>query len=379
MNGASASHVGQIRKVNQDRAMFTESLGAVADGMGGHLGGEQAASIVISELLEVKGLISQAELLEVVRTANQKVHDEGAKPELRGMGTTLVAASLDPGQNLMSIVNVGDSRAYRLRNSQFEQLTLDHSLVEELVREGRLSAEEARSHPQRNIVTRAMGLSDAVEIDTFDFIPELGDRFLLCSDGLVNEVPVREIAESLASIESPTEAAEQLVATAVEEGGRDNVSVVVIDLVDDDVETPSRPSGVVVVEPSFTEPTPTEPVAAIRFVDPPESSSRRRIKGSTVGIVLGVLAVIAAAVLVLSDYGENGYYAAELDGQVVIYRARSGVGPWSDPEVVEVTEIETDQLADADALRLQQETVWISLAEARDYVDGFKVVEPDGY
>ncbi len=233
MTATSVTHPGQIRKTNQDRAFSSPVIGAVADGMGGHQGGEQAATIAIEFLSSFTDPISRERLVESVRAANHAVFEEGDRPELRGMGTTLVAAAIHPEEGRVTIVNVGDSRGYRFRDGELEQITVDHSLVEELIQQGRITEEDARSHPQRNIVTRALGLSGDVDIDVFDLEIEHGDRLLLCSDGLFNEINEDAIADRLAAVADPEEAASELVELAVKSGGRDNVSVVLLDIVDD--------------------------------------------------------------------------------------------------------------------------------------------------
>jgi protein phosphatase len=231
LRGAIASHVGNVRENNQDRAHFGGYVAAVADGMGGHQGGEMAASIAISEFLPIDQPIGPGGLVELVEEANRAVFERASDPELRGMGTTLVAVALRPDEEKISIVNVGDSRAYFFRNHDLSQLTNDHSLVEDLVRQKRLTKEEALHHPQRNILTRALGIASHVEVDRFLVDVQVGDRFLLCSDGLFNEVDEIDIARLLAESARPNEAAEQLVSAALAGAGRDNVTVAVVDVV----------------------------------------------------------------------------------------------------------------------------------------------------
>ncbi|MGF1596636.1 MAG: Stp1/IreP family PP2C-type Ser/Thr phosphatase [Acidimicrobiales bacterium] len=233
LKGAIATHVGNVRENNQDRAHFAGYVAVVADGMGGHQGGEMAASIAISEFTDIYDPIGPGGLVELVEEANRAVFEKAADPELRGMGTTLVAMTLRPGEEKVSVVNVGDSRAYYLNEDELEQITLDHSLVEDLVRQNRLSPEEALTHPQRNILTRALGIASDVEVDKFLRSTKVGDRFLLCSDGLFNEVTEEEIARILAVTEEPNEAADALVAAALQGPGRDNITVAVVDVVED--------------------------------------------------------------------------------------------------------------------------------------------------
>lgn len=231
--GGTASHVGNVREVNQDRVYFRGSVAALADGMGGHQGGERAAELAIGEFRIVRAQLTQDELVDVVEEANRQVHHQAADPSLRGMGTTMVALGLHRDDTI-TVVNVGDSRAYWLRGDFLAQITEDHSFVEDLVRQGRLSPEEATVHPQRNILTRALGIADEVLVDRFDIEPKVGDRFLLCSDGLFNEVSLDEITQILLDVEDPGDAASALVAAALETPCRDNVTVAVVDVVDDD-------------------------------------------------------------------------------------------------------------------------------------------------
>ena len=231
--GGTASHVGNVREINQDRVYFHGSVAALADGMGGHQGGERAAELAIGEFRIVRAQLTQAELVDVVEEANRQVHHQAVDPSLRGMGTTMVALGLHRN-NTITVVNVGDSRAYWLRGDYMAQITEDHSFVEDLVRQGRLSPEEATVHPQRNILTRALGIADEVLVDRFDIEPKIGDRFLLCSDGLFNEVSLDEITRILLDEEDPSDAANALVAAAIETPCRDNVTVAVVDVVDDD-------------------------------------------------------------------------------------------------------------------------------------------------
>ena len=236
----AATDVGQLRTKNEDSKFVGDgvSVFAVADGMGGHQGGAVASAIAV-ETLEATLLESTtvSAVVEAVKEANRRIFSRSADtPELHGMGTTLVAIALvnpDGDDEELAWVNVGDSRAYMLRDGTLEQLSRDHSLVEDLLRGGQLSAEEAEVHPQRNILTRALGIDQEVEVDSGAVIPLQGDRFLLCSDGLFNEVDRPTITSTLGSIEDPDAAAEALVRLANEGGGRDNITCVVADVIDD--------------------------------------------------------------------------------------------------------------------------------------------------
>ena len=231
---AAATHVGVARQINQDSYATAPGLVVVADGMGGHRGGEVASAIAAKEMIRRFDSPVLDALVAGVEHANRRILDEAAAdPNLHGMGTTVVALGLievDDGVALGAI-NVGDSRMYRLTGNVLEQLTEDHSLVEALVREGRITPAEAEVHPQRNIVTRALGVIEHVQVDSFRFVPKIGDRYLLCSDGLFNEVDAHTIATILATEVAPDVAAEKLVAAANEGGGRDNITTVIADIV----------------------------------------------------------------------------------------------------------------------------------------------------
>ncbi|HWC37735.1 MAG TPA: Stp1/IreP family PP2C-type Ser/Thr phosphatase, partial [Acidimicrobiales bacterium] len=237
LRSASATDVGLVRTANQDRAYEGDGLFAVADGMGGHVGGETAAQTAIDAFRTTfAGHPSADGLADAVHAANRAVWDAArAETALRGMGTTLTALALvtvDGDQDL-TVVNVGDSRAYLYQDGELSQLTADHSLVEEMVRSGELSAEEAAVHPQRHILTRALGIDSDVEVDVWHVPPHAGDRILLCSDGLINEVDDDEIAAILARHAEPEAAAHSLVAAARDGGGNDNITVVIVDVVED--------------------------------------------------------------------------------------------------------------------------------------------------
>ncbi len=176
-------------------------------------------------------------IIAAVREANLAIYEASrAEAAHRGMGTTVTALAVlttADGERL-ALANVGDSSAYALRKGRLVQLSVDHSYVQELIATGQLTADEARRHPNRNIVTRALGIEPDIEIDAWTLPLVRGDRFLLCSDGLVDEVVDDTIGELLGGIDDPQEAADQLVATANRHGGRDNITVIVIDVVDGD-------------------------------------------------------------------------------------------------------------------------------------------------
>ncbi len=242
-----ATDVGRVRSVNQDNAAAIEGFFAVADGMGGHRGGEVASSIAVESLTSSLPLLSSDELLAAIQESNSAVFRRATDdPGLRGMGTTLcVLALVDDGdaEPLLLLANVGDSRIYKLSGGHFEQMTDDHSMVAEMVREGRITAAEAASHPQRNVLTRALGIDSGLHVDAWHVWPIVGDRWLLCSDGLFNEVSDATIATVLGTTPDPATAAHELVRLANEGGGRDNVTVLVVDVIEDIDHAAIAPTG----------------------------------------------------------------------------------------------------------------------------------------
>jgi PPM family protein phosphatase len=235
LRSGSATDVGRVRKINQDLPVEATNLYAVADGMGGHVGGEVAAQVAVDALLRVFASEPTRDGLEnAFSRANQAVWQEGQDhSELRGMGTTLTAVALvggADGRDTLALANVGDSRAYLFSEGRIIQVTSDHSLAEERMRHGEMTEEEAAVHPQRHILTRALGVSHEVEADMWELQLRAGDRLILCSDGLSNELSSDEMAEILAIVPDPGEAARELVETANAHGGSDNITVVVVDV-----------------------------------------------------------------------------------------------------------------------------------------------------
>ena len=233
----AATDVGRHRHENQDRYLADGTVFAVADGLGGHSGGGTAASVATEVLSRAERLGSLAQLVALVGSTNTATLDAAKNdPRLRGMSTTLcVLADIGNAANpsRLAVCNVGDSRLYVLTPSGFSQLTVDHTISENLVRDGVISAAEAATHADRHTLTRAVGFERRVHVDGWELAAVTGTRFLLCSDGLTNEVPDDEVAAILTSVEDPATAASSLVERAVRPGhGRDNVTTVVVDVVD---------------------------------------------------------------------------------------------------------------------------------------------------
>ena len=228
VTAASATDIGLVRDHNEDALLLREPLFAVADGMGGHLGGEVASSAALERLAAVFDERGSDGLAEAVHEANAEVFAQSVRDaEVAGMGTTLTAAVL-VGTDLL-LAHVGDSRAYLLHDGELRRLTEDHTLVGEMVRKGSLSERQARSHPQRSILTRALGIEPAVEVDRLSLPIGDRDRVLLCSDGLNSMIEDSEIRRILSDEGEPRAACDRLVEAANAMGGVDNTTVVVLD------------------------------------------------------------------------------------------------------------------------------------------------------
>lgn len=239
-----ASDVGKVRQQNEDSfgADSPPGLFIVADGMGGHAAGEIASSLAVRCATEGVALLdtdaprdeARSRLRDAVADANQCILIEGrARPERAGMGTTTTALLVSPS-GWWVIAHVGDSRAYMVRNGDVRQITEDHTYVQELVNQGRLSDEEARVHPRSSLLTRALGTTAQVPVDTFEGELEEGDRFVLASDGLMSMVPEGELRDLIALDVDPEELVDALIAAANEAGGHDNITAIVVEAVAED-------------------------------------------------------------------------------------------------------------------------------------------------
>jgi PPM family protein phosphatase len=227
------SDVGRQRSANEDSLVIAPPFFAVADGMGGAKAGEVASATAIEVFGSERDSseAAEAQLARIVREANRRIHALAVSEEsYRGMGTTLTAAKIAGDE--VSLAHVGDSRAYLLRGGELEQLTRDHSLVAELERSGQITAEAAEHHPQRSIITRALGPEPDVEVDTYTIAGRDGDLFLICSDGLTSMISDDEVSSILRSGPSLEDAADALVRAANQSGGRDNITVVLFRLGD---------------------------------------------------------------------------------------------------------------------------------------------------
>jgi PPM family protein phosphatase len=337
------SDTGRQRRANEDSFFVRAPLFVVADGMGGAQAGEVASRLAAETF--AAGLpddgTSEQRLETRVREANARIHEVSRENrELNGMGTTLTAAYLD-GEEL-ALAHVGDSRAYLLRGGQLTRLTRDHTLVEELVRRGELTEQEAAEHPQRSIITRALGPEADIDIDLHTHRVRAGDVLLLCSDGLTGMIGEDEVADILSDAASLSDAGRALVNAANEAGGRDNITVVLFRL--EEVvgaggrSSPARDETLAAGEDRPPAPPAAAPVPP-RVVAP--RGSRERAEGPLPRRVK-VLAATAAVVIVLGALGVAGWLASRAvffvgtnsTGMVTVYRGL----PWELPAGIELYE-----------------------------------------
>jgi serine/threonine protein phosphatase PrpC len=333
----AVTDVGQVRGHNEDAYLVDDHLGliAVADGMGGHQAGEVASATALEAL---RAAVTSGEgVRDAVISANDAVYDKSTTDErLRGMGTTLTVGTLAAGGTLL-LGHVGDSRAYLLHDGQLQRLTVDHSLVEELVQAGEITEEEAETDPRRSMITRALGIDPEVEVDLYP-VPVVGtDRLMLCSDGLTGMVRESQIEQVLASEPDATRAAQQLVDAANGAGGVDNITVLVVDVVDDEDATAAVP----IVGPAPPDDLPSHP-------EPPAAASDRPRRGRRwwriLRWALPIVLVVAVAAGVLTWYARDTYYVGTDHGNVTIFRGRTGGVLFWDPTVEQRTTLPVSHL-----------------------------------
>jgi serine/threonine protein phosphatase PrpC len=383
---AAGSDPGRRRANNQDSAAAEETLFVVADGMGGAAAGEVASRVAV-EAMRATIAEGGGTLVDAVHLANRAIYDQAVDDaSLRGMGTTLAALALvedADGATRVHVVNVGDSRVYLLRDGELAQITDDHSLVAELEREGRITAEEARVHPQRNIVTRVLGNAPDVDVDEFAIDPYRGDRFVLCSDGLFNEVSDADIAAVLRHETDPQRAVDDLVQRANAAGGRDNITVVVVDVVADGDkagQASAALAGAAALAAPPTRPEVTAPVDApsdrsghADLGTPEETVTRsRRVRRFTWRSALFTLALVVVLGAVVGSvwwFARGTYYVGFDRENVAIFKGRPGGVLWFEPTVEQTYEdITKDDVQPARIADLEDGRTQPDLDEARAYV-----------
>lgn len=381
----SATDTGRIRQANEDALLTVDGLYAVADGMGGHQAGEVASHLALETLARAFDAAGTDVLVAAVEQANTALVERAAgDPGLAGMGTTLCAMALVDvnGSDAIAVVNVGDSRLYLLSDGELHQITEDHSLVAALQRQGRITADEAAVHPQRNILTRALGIDGRVLVDSWEIVPIVGDRYLLCSDGLFNEVDESRISSVLRRLADPTEAAQELVRLANEAAGRDNITCVVVDILDDAGRDPAPvgdsriTSRSVPVDPAIAGPAPRPAIDPDRSGGREGSSLSQALMSTItwrVGLFLGSLVVLALFVLGFVWWtGSRTYYVGTDGSEVIIYRGKPGGLLWIEPELVESTELTLDEVPGGWRAAVTSGVEEPSLSAARQYVDNLR-------
>jgi PPM family protein phosphatase len=336
--------VGRSRSLNEDAIVATFPVFAVADGMGGHAAGEVASQLTAEHLanLGTNGDPTGERLVSAIQAANRAIFNRSlAEPLLRGMGTTVCALTIVDDR--LAIANVGDSRVYTVRGGVFSQVSQDHSYVAELVNAGEITWTQARSHPHRNIVTRALGIEPDVAVDLWEFPAVVGERFLLCSDGLVDEVVDEQIAQLLQSNPDPQAAAAELVKIANSNGGHDNISVVVVDVIEGDNQ--QAPAQLVIAsyeqptvreeEPALVDETPraTKPGRALKAPKTKQPKSiGNRIRAVVFALVLfGIIGTVIGGV---QYYGRAGTHVGFSGDQVTVFKGRNGGVLWVKPSVL---------------------------------------------
>ena len=339
---AAATDIGLVRQSNQDAVYVDGALAVVADGMGGHAAGEVAAQIAVATVREgyyadesVEGLVAAVE-----RANAAIVRDAKENPERFGMGTTLLAVAITydyAGAASPTLVHVGDSRAYQLRDGALRQLTQDHSVAEEWVRMGRLTPEEAEVHPRRHQLTRGVGVEEEVAVDVLSIDAQVGDRLLLCSDGLSNELVPDELARLAGDPVDLDDAVEGLVAAARAAGGHDNISVVLLEF--DEVTPAAAPIRRTVTSTPPPAPALGRPKGGVR---------PRRFTGRVLLGVVAFLAVAAGVVALTHWYAYSSYYLADYKGAVVIYQGQPSGVLWYRPILLEATPYSMGELRPLD-------------------------------
>lgn len=283
----SRTDVGCQRERNEDSLMVNPPLFAVADGMGGHKAGDVASEVAVKTLQTLAPTQADVDLLgRAVEAANHAVITESQKIGYEGMGTTMTACVVN-GEKL-AIAHVGDSRAYLLHSGKLQQITRDHSWVADMVEQGRLTPAEARVHPNRSVITRALGSDPYMQPDLYEITASAGDRLLLCSDGLHGMIEDGEIQAMMARIRDPQRCAAALVNAAIAAGGADNITVIIVDIAGD--------------------------------AKAQERRERRRGRSWIAIALIALIAVIAAAAFGLYSLMQNSAYLVEENGKVVIYQ-----------------------------------------------------------
>jgi len=363
VNWGAATDTGTLRVQNEDSFLAQDGMFVVADGMGGHNAGEVASAMAIKMLGDAQkvGVADANQLSEVIKQINKTIFQASAdQTDQRGMGTTLTALALTPSNRnsevSVSVANIGDSRTYLLRNGEFRQVSVDHSYVQELVSEGLITKEEARTHARRNIVTRALGIEPNVAVDTWTLPLINGDRYILCSDGLVDEVTDEAIEQCVKQPISPQKLADQLVVIANQNGGRDNITVVVVDVVTDgkSATSVSTNNGETVLS----------------------ATSKKKSLIKKLAISSAVAAIFVVGVVFVASYLRSGYFVAyesqKTDARVLIYRGKNFL--WVNSTIEADSTLTRNNLSYGLAKEISAQPAFSSATDAQDYVNQIRDV-----
>jgi PPM family protein phosphatase len=382
---AARSDVGLIREINEDSGYAGPRLLVIADGVGGHAAGEVASSVAVGVLATLDEDSPGGDLLDRLSTAVHAANSHlramvGGDPELSGMGTT-VTALLRAGSRF-GLVHVGDSRGYLLRDGQLQQITRDHTFVQTLVDEGRITAEEADHHPQRNLITNALDGREDVELDLSVRETRAGDRYLLCSDGLSSVVSEETLRDTLAAGVSTDVAVEQLVELALKGGGPDNITAIVADVVEVETRPPSAVPVTVgaaaegAVKHDRTD-TPAAKAAALRPA--PEDgedddfevggTGHRHRRSRLLLLLLVLLALAAAGTFGAYRWSQTQYYVGAEGSSVAIFRGLTqDVGPLRTSRLYRDEDIALADLPDYQQERVRADIATDDLADAERIV-----------
>jgi protein phosphatase len=321
----AASDIGQVREGNEDSYLLADPLFAVADGMGGHRGGEVASDLALRTIEELFAA-DEGSLTEQVERANTAVFERSQTDrDVSGMGTTLTAALVEDPK--VRLAHVGDSRAYLLRDGRLHLLTEDHTLVHRMVQEGEITESQAETHPHRSILTRALGVDPTVQVDERYVEVRSGDRLLLCTDGLTGMLHDGQIESVLETESDAQRAVERLVREANRAGGVDNITAVLLDFAEDPSSETSTEtaSAVGATSPAETEPDPSPPtttrVHVTAFGDPvPQQAGGRRALRAALYRSAFVLAAFVVVVMGLRMYLDSQWFVGVSNGRVAVFR-----------------------------------------------------------
>jgi protein phosphatase len=400
-NYAARSDVGMVRSENQDSGYAGPRLLAMADGMGGHAGGDIASSIVIGALVDldeqapVAADASRA-LVERISAANAELADMvRTDPSLRGMGTTLIA--ILRSQNKLILAHIGDSRAFLVRDGEVSQITKDHSFVQSLVDEGRITADEAIGHPQRSLVTRVLTGAPDDEPDITVREARAGDRYLIASDGLTDYVAFDTVSEVLTAGDPPGPTADRLVELALRAGAPDNVTIVIGDVVDATraEQTPTQPQivGAAAARTKGTRPIPVpqtpaakaaaltreanrdeedEEVDEVTLAEEGPAGPRRWLRRGA--MLLVALVVIGGGSYAAWSWTQRQWYVGADDGNVAVFRGVSqDLGPIPLSRVEESTDVQVTDLPDFYRAKVEDTVATDTLSDARKLVDQLRI------